>query len=467
MRGKVYTGPSTALAPLRTGSHATPRRLARTLCGGWLPEGAAVLDPSCGDGELLLAAWEAAGHLETRLHGIELDPVSCGRARERLRATIGSAAGERAAAGVICADALDEAVTWPAGTHVLANPPWISYSGRGAPRALGRAAGRGAARSGQGWPCLHGEFLARIAQHVAEHATSARVLLPASVAELERYAPLRAAVTAVSRLSRPPVELGEHAFPDVDCPAVWIELLPGGLACSGASWTGPAARDEELLEGLRFHPRLPAVAFGDPGVHTGNAGGELVLRHADPHADPRFAGLREGRDLQDYLLGPPRAALRTDLPRTAVRRFRAKPLDAYRAVPILLRQTADRPRAALHTAPTYFRNSLLACTPPPGLDPGFVVGVLNSPVAAAWHRARHRDARQRTFPQVKVAHLRALPFPIAERGQAPALHDAVAERVHHMAAAGPDTARLREVEELVLAAYRLLPSLAEELRRAR
>ena len=44
---------------------------------------------------------------------------------------------------------------------------------------------------------------------------------------------------------------------------------------------------------------------------------------------------------------------------------------------------------------------------------------------AAWHRAAHRDARQRAFPQVKVGHLAAAPFPIAQRREDPSLHDAL------------------------------------------
>ena len=140
---------------------------------------------------------------------------------------------------------------------------------------------------------------------------------------------------------------------------------------------------------------------------------------------PDLPGIREGRDLMPYRLGAPRLRLNVELERTPERRFRAAPLERYRAIPILIRQTADRPLAALHTEPTYFRNSLLACTPPPGLAPAFVVAVLNSTIAGTWHRARFRDARQRTFPQVKVGHLRSLPVPILDRSEAPALHDLV------------------------------------------
>ncbi len=461
MASKAYTA---GAGPLQSGAQPTPGELARELCAGWPPEGArGVLDPACGAGELLLAAWRASRRPERlALHGIEIDAALCASARERLRAVLGGEAGERAAARVVCADALDPAVPWPAGTHVVANPPWVSLSGRQAPPAVAPAVARAAESGAGGWPSVHGAYLGRIARHVAQESTGARVLLPGSVAELERYGPLRASVTAQVRLSRAPVELGEDRFPDVVGPAIWIELVPAWPGCGGsaASWSPPSAEGALLAAALRLHPRLPASAFGDPGVHTGNARAELVQRCADPG----LPGLREGRDLGDYHLGPPRAWLRTDLSRTRERRFRVKPLATYRAIPVLVRQTADRPRAALHTAPTFFRNSLLACVPPPGLDPAFVVGVLNSRVAAAWHRALHRDARQRAFPQVKVAHLRALPFPMAQRSERPRLHDAVAERVRRLAASGPRVALVQEVEELVLEAYRLPAPLREQLR---
>ena len=123
-------------------------------------------------------------------------------------------------------------------------------------------------------------------------------------------------------------------------------------------------------------------------------------------------------------------------------------------MPVLLRQTADRPIAALHTAPGYFRNSLLACRPPAELDPAFCVAVLNAPTACAWHRKSFRDARQRTFPQVKVGHLRTQPFPIVARAGAPRLHDEVVRRVR---AIGPVPApeEVEGIEGLVLEAFGL------------
>jgi hypothetical protein len=76
----------------------------------------------------------------------------------------------------------------------------------------------------------------------------------------------------------------------------------------------------------------------------------------------------------------------------------------------VIRQTARYPIAALHRG-LPFRNSLLAGFSVAGLPPGLVVGLLNSSLYRALHLALRRDARQATFPQVKIAHLRALPHP--------------------------------------------------------
>jgi hypothetical protein len=58
-----------------------------------------------------------------------------------------------------------------------------------------------------------------------------------------------------------------------------------------------------------------------------------------------------------------------------------------------------------------FRNTLIAGFQHESLAPEVVVGLLNSALYRALHLSRQRDARQATFPQVKVAHLRALPLP--------------------------------------------------------
>ena len=95
------------------------------------------------------------------------------------------------------------------------------------------------------------------------------------------------------------------------------------------------------------------------------------------------------------------------------------------------------------------------------------MAVLNGPVARAWHRLSFRDARQRAFPQVKVSHLRTQPFPIAERAEAPRLHDEVAAEVRAQIGAGEvDPDRVARIEARVIDAYGLAAPVIARLRAA-
>ncbi|HED64012.1 MAG TPA: hypothetical protein ENJ09_00495 [Planctomycetes bacterium] len=404
------------------GTHPTPPALARELVEALLGAGPApsLLDPACGEGELLLAA-HRLGIAAERLHGIEIDPARARRAERRL------AEHGAGAARILCADALAGEVRWPGGTSILANPPWVSFSGRHAatpPTALPSLNGP--------WPSLHGAFLVAISKHVSNERTKAAVLLPSSLCELERYGGVRRQVTAQARVISPPRELGESAFPGVVEPATLLLLGPrtSNDPASPAPWS--TTRGSELLSALAAHPRLPPDCFGDIGVHTGNASAQLLL--PPESRSPAALPIREGRDLVAFHLSPARRRIRTDLERTPERRFRIPPLERHQAIPILVRQTARHPIAALHTDPGLFRNSLLAVRPPPDLDPAFVVAVLNGTVARSAHRLSFLDARQRTFPQVKVAHLRAVPFPFTRRADSPRLHDRVAAAVRSFSA---------------------------------
>jgi adenine-specific DNA-methyltransferase len=76
----------------RHGRHYTPPELAGFLArrgAARIPAGRKlrVLDPACGDGELLLSAASAAaerGHEVIELAGLDLDPAAIGLARGRL-----------------------------------------------------------------------------------------------------------------------------------------------------------------------------------------------------------------------------------------------------------------------------------------------------------------------------------------------------------------------------------------------
>jgi len=473
--------------PIPDGAVDTPaalaQRLARELFGSSDPT--PVLDPSCGNGELLLGALQAAGgepgFAQRALFGIELRPDRARETRERLLAALreNTTKSQRAAVAraleehILCGDALDPGLEWPSGTHILANPPWMSLSGRHAARLpaerleLYRESWSVLA---SGWPSIHGAFLERIARHLRTTGgadTRARVLIPTAVCELERYGPTRSAVRKFARLDAEPLDLGEEVFAGITQPTTLLSLTsgvdPGSPPSSpwkSAPLAGPSVREEALLAHLSSFPRLPDKTFADPGVHTGNSARELIFKEESEAlaSGAPIAPVRVGRDLTPYQLREPGAWIRTDLERSSSRSFRIPSRARMCAFPILLRQTATHPIAALHSDPTYFRNSLLACRGTPDLDPAYLVAVLNSPLIALWHRRAHRDARQRSFPQVKVGHLATLPFPFVRRSDAPDVHDELSQRVRELAGEAEDLgARVAHIETLVQQAFGLEP----------
>ena len=133
----------------------------------------------------------------------------------------------------------------------------------------------------------------------------------------------------------------------------------------GAGYSPQRHRDTETDRAIRCSrgggitvERPPPESFADIGVHTGNCAKKLLRPGGIP--------IREGKDIVAFELRAPRRTFHPDTPKEEGEYFRASPLARYRGVPIVIRQTADRPIAALHTEPTYFRNSVLACHGIPG-----------------------------------------------------------------------------------------------------
>ncbi|MHC4955377.1 MAG: methyltransferase domain-containing protein [Planctomycetota bacterium] len=350
-----------------------------------------VCDPACGDGALLDAVRDIRG--DARLYGVDLDAAALVSARARL----GSAASlERG-------DAL--ARDWADAPFdvVVANPPWVSFSGRHAAAlsAQRRAELRQRFTLFRSWPSLHAAFV-----ELAVRLASARValLLPAQVCDLERYGPVRAHLRAHGTLRTPALALGEDAFDGVVQPSCIVLLERGSPEQCADDAPIPldheAAGYPDMLDRL---PKPPPRLFGDIGVHTGNSARRLIGSTGAP--------VREGRDVTAYRLAAARRRFVDDAQPAPGEYFRAQPLERYREIPIVLRQTADRPIAALHHDPTYFRNSVLACRGLPGVPDELLVAWLNHPLVTAYHQTKVREAGQRAFPQVKVRHLRDLPLP--------------------------------------------------------
>lgn len=384
MLGRVYTPPALAA------------RLVREALGP-LAGAPRVCDPACGDGALLVEARRVlvergipARDAERCLFGVDADAEAVARARRALPG-----------AEVVHGDAL--AMDWGARRFdaVVGNPPWASFSGRHAeelPEPMRRTLARYA--SFRGWPSLHGPFL-----ELAAKLSRGRVafLLPSQVLDLDGYGAVRAIVRAHCRVEGI-LDCGERGFEGVTqpCCALFLVRKEGGSGGGSAPFLVTAG-DLARFSGFR---RPPPESFKDIGVHTGNCAGKLLRARGHP--------IREGRDVQPFRV---RRARRHFDPEARVGPgdyFRSATLARYREVPIVLRQTASRPIAALHGDPAYFRNSVLACMGLPGLPHEVVVAWLNSSAVAHYHVAAVREASQLSFPQVKVKHLRDLPLPRAE-----------------------------------------------------
>jgi hypothetical protein len=85
--------------------------------------------------------------------------------------------------------------------------------------------------------------------------------------------------------------------------------------------------------------------------------------------------------------------------------------EIYRRKPkLLLRQTGDRPIAALDTRGVWFGRSVIALTGPDEHALLWLAVVLNSSTFAALYRAATPESK-RPFAQVKVAKIKAIPLP--------------------------------------------------------
>jgi len=365
------------------GRHYTPAPLAaevvrRTLGPLRGRSSLRILDPACGEGVFLHEArrFLGPGH---ELVGVDVDPAALSRAGPGLSLREGDAlrldwGGERFDA-------------------VVGNPPWVSFSGRhAAPLADEDRAYLRRFETFAGWPSLHAPFVElsiRLGERVG-------LLLPAQVCELERYGPLRGFVRRHCRILKTP-QYGEEVFAGVIQPTCALILERGSCEGGEAPFTGAS------FDPFAHCARPPPHAFADFGVHTGNCAAKLIGADGIP--------VREGKDIDPFVCRPPRKTLRVDYEKQPGEYFRIVAIDRYRSIPILLRQTAPRPVAALHVDPTYYRNSLLGCRGIDGVPDQKVVAWLNSSPVGWYHRRMIREASQRAFPQVKLKHLRDLPLP--------------------------------------------------------
>jgi hypothetical protein len=294
----------------------------------------------------------------------------------------------------------------------LGNPPWVSYAGR-ASQPLAKELRAFYAQTSPafaGYRNLQGIFVHRCAS-LLRPGGRLGLVLPTSMSDLGGYAQTRRAHDALCVCDEELPDFGD-VFDGVFQPSMGLlstrRTEPAG-APAAATW--PLARSDldaearEILEALGARPKLPPHLFGERGFQSMGEDVRKLHALAGPEG-PRTAGVRVGGDIEPFLRKPP--GLYCD-PAAFGGRFR--PEADWRAVRVLIRQTARYPMAALADG-IAFRNSILAGFEDETWSAFFLVAYLNASPVRWFHYVQHRDARQ-GMPQMKIAHLRALPAPEA------------------------------------------------------
>lgn len=300
---------------------------------------------------------------------------------------------------------------------LLGNPPWVAYVGRAAqpiePEVWNFLVRRSPAF--HGFRSLHGAFVHRAAS-LLRPGGRLGLVVPTSISDLEGYEPVRRAHDALCAADPDLPDFGADAFEGVFLPCMALLSTRRGAPApppEGVAPSWPLARTDldpvasGLLARLSSHPVLPPSLFGERGFQTTAADARLLHRIDGP-APPHLRPIREGTDIGEFIARPPRHLLD---PAAVKGRFRTD--DEWRTVRLLIRQTARFPIAALADG-LPFRNSILAGFAGDGWSELALLCYLNASPIRWFHHARNRDARQ-GMPQVKIAHLRALPAPAPAR----------------------------------------------------
>jgi hypothetical protein len=357
---------------------------------------------------------------------------------------------------------------------VIGNPPWVAYAGRAAQplEPARKAYFRAHYASLRGYPTLHGLFVERALQ-LAPQGTVALVV-PSPIADLQGYRAVRRVVRRSHTPCEPMLEFGQDAFASVTQPC--FALIAEASTGSAPAETDAGERPFRLAERQRAGalaaevlppralialaelPPFPRELFGEMGFQSTSGVTQRLLRRAPTPDDRHDYPLLEGRDVREFTEGEPRLFLAADPVLLAQAQCKVRDRADYERVRFVIRQTARYPIAALHSG-LPFRNSLLAGFHVEDLPAPLVVGLLNSSLYRALHLALRRDARQAAFPQVKIAHLRALPRPPREPAEQREIADLTTELTRSGVTQGP----IERLEAAVFRLFSLAPSAAREI----
>jgi len=499
----VETGLPLVLAPAQTarrnrGAYFTPIPLVEVLVqralSPWQDDPAGlsqltVLDPACGDGRFLVEVARQIWHrleppgspdptlrrrvIEGCLFGVDVDPLSVCQARAALWQAAGLEGDppEGLLAHLLTADGLLDATPGDANRFdlVIGNPPFGSFSGRGAlvldPLLKQRYL---EAWGGSGWETLHGMFLKR-ALELTDHTLA--LVLPTQVTHLQGYAELRATVT--DRMSLHEVEDHGEAVFGGEAVAPVVTLVARRDRAGKADWV--ETKLPNWVTRVRSRGESLGRLVGDPGVHTGNCARRLVVENEFDAGD--CVGVLEGRQVHRYSCDPPARKLRLDYEAGDGEYFTIRPVETYRRARFVIRQTARFPIVGPKHTTEYFRNSLLALFEPDnGYDIRYLVGLLNSRLIRYLYTTAVRESDQASFPQVKVGSLRDLPIiwpDLVDNQQRQAYAEIVANvglllELHNgdgdLPSRSPSVERLEErIDQCVLAIYDLDPAARDDV----
>ena len=312
------------------------------------------------------------------------------------------------------------------------------------------------------------------------------LVLPSQMVEQDSYGPSLLAACSLGGELVNISDVGEGAFPGVtqSCLLLSVKKILG----TAQQWVKPRFtatskssnsnhRLYDLLEQLEGVSKFPKSAFSDPGIHTGNISKKVIIAQealGSIGTESEFLKarpVREGRQIFPYLLSPPVKAVLTGYKPGPDEYWTCREERRYTGEPILIRQTASHPIAAIHISPCHFRNSVLACNGVAGIPDKALVCILNSSLIAFFHRSSIAESGQKAFPQVKIKHLRNLPLPSEEimgsdiglsvLTQLEMVHDIAAQEA--LSSAGLTNSTCRRIDELVLALYGLDPAIAAEI----
>lgn len=457
----------------KTGSYFTPSAVAEDLLGRALRDSTSldasrpltVCDPACGGGAFLVEAARllsersgARSSICSRIYGTDLSEVALATTEMALwflagddKAPVGDpkrfAVGDALWGASFTRDSVDdESLIGTEGSAlrldfpvrfpdisprgfdwVVGNPPWVAFQGRATQKISTerRSFYRARYAAFSGYPTLHGLFIQRAAELAPNGCVT--LLVPSSVSDLDGYKETRR-ILRTSHTARVPLpEYGQDAFEGVVQPCFGLIADPGtdGVHPADAVWPlqekthaeskmvmTPPPTALRLVESL---PLLPRETFGEVGFQSNRIVGTKLFYRGEGPPEQFSVPLLEGRNVAEFVERTPRLFLWPDQETLRQTKCRLKSAESYQAVTLVVRQTAAYTIAARHDG-VRFRNSLIGAFETESVGADLLLGLLNSVLFRALHVARQRDARQATFPQVKIAHLRRLPMPPADRG---------------------------------------------------